>query len=142
MMSCCVGLRGPLVQQTGLHGRSQRGVHPAVCPVHGFGSSGVDLQPDPGAVVPAARPCHGSGALAGLAAYPGPALAFFDQLIESDLSFAAGGLLRDIAERLGDADEHLAGTERETFRRASLEVISHGLGNDAQAIASLLAETE
>ena len=47
---------------------------------------------------------------------PGPFVAFFDSLMNSDFPFGAGGLLRDLADRIVSATEEFEDeSEREKF---------------------------
>ena len=72
---------------------------------------------------------------------PGPAVAFFDSLMEADLSFAAGGLVQDIAERVGDADQYVANeTQRSQFVEAARQVVRHCLQGDSAAIEEMMAK--
>jgi hypothetical protein len=71
---------------------------------------------------------------------PGPAVAFFDALMASDLAFAAGGLLRDVAERIVDAGEVIEDDrERSSFIDAAQQVLEQCLP-DSVAVAALLQE--
>lgn len=72
---------------------------------------------------------------------PGPAVAFFDLLVNSDFSFAADGFLRDLAERMLDADDHVDSEEqRAQFCDAVRQTISHCLQHDVEAVEQLLQE--
>lgn len=71
---------------------------------------------------------------------PGPAVAFFDSLMEADFSFAAGGLIQDVAERIGDADQYLADeTLRSRFVAAARQVVEHCLQDDSNAIEEIMS---
>lgn len=72
---------------------------------------------------------------------PGPAVAFFDSLMEADMSYAAGGLVQDIAERVGDVDQYLANeTQRSQFVDAARQVVTHCLQGDSTAIDEMMAK--
>lgn len=72
---------------------------------------------------------------------PGPALAFSDALLDNDMPFAAGGFLRDLAERLHDVGDALPDeNQRHAFTEAIHAVLLHALDHDEKALADLLAE--
>lgn len=72
---------------------------------------------------------------------PGPTVALFDALMDADFAFAAGGLLRDLAERLGDADEVISDErERIQFVSAVQQALLHCLDNDEEAVDALMRE--
>ena len=74
---------------------------------------------------------------------PGSAVAFFDSLLAADLAFAAGGFLRDLAERIADVDEFVEDeTERLRFINAVKEAITHCLDGDVHAIEELMSEAQ
>lgn len=74
---------------------------------------------------------------------PGPAVAFFDSLIASDFAYAAGGLLRDIAERIADLDTSLDDDlTSNRFRDAAKKMLESCLDGDLSAVADLMAETQ
>ena len=56
---------------------------------------------------------------------PGPAIAFFDSLMDADLAYAAGGLLQDIAERIEDIGQFAEDQQQhEAFVMAAKQVIN------------------
>ena len=73
---------------------------------------------------------------------PGPALALIDALLEQDMAFAAGGFLRDLAERRNDAGDCIADeVERKVFITAVDQTLELALEGDHDAVASLLQES-
>ena len=70
---------------------------------------------------------------------PAPAVALFDALMDTDFGWAAGGLLRDVAERMHDADEYVEPNAKERFMAAALTVLSTCLDDD-ELVAELIAE--
>ena len=73
---------------------------------------------------------------------PGPTVALFDALLDADLAHAAGGMLRDIAERLGDIQDYVdAAEQQERFSRTAREALTCCLNGDQVAIDALLLET-
>ena len=71
---------------------------------------------------------------------PGPFVAFFDALMAHDLAHAAGGLLRDIGDRLVD-ENSLADLEQpETFVEAARKGLLCCLQGDEQDLELLLKE--
>ena len=72
---------------------------------------------------------------------PGPAQALVDALLDNDMAFAAGGFLRDLAERLSDVGEVMEDDEqREKFVLAIHEVLPVSHDHDESAVAELLIE--
>lgn len=72
---------------------------------------------------------------------PGPAVALFDALMDADFAFAAGGFLRDLAERLEDAGELLDDpSQHECFCDALRSAILCCLQDDEEALAALREE--
>lgn len=73
---------------------------------------------------------------------PGPTVALFDALIDGDLAHAAGGMLRDIAERLRDIHDHVEQPhQRERFATAARKALVCCLNGDQAAVEALLRET-
>ena len=55
---------------------------------------------------------------------PGPAVAFFDSLLNADFGYAAGGFLQDITDRLADAHEYIPDeAQREAFVASARQVV-------------------
>ena len=72
---------------------------------------------------------------------PGPFVAFFDSLMNSDFPFGAGGLLRDLADRIVSATQEFEDeSERETFVEAAKQAIRVCVQHDDAELQSLLAE--
>jgi|GEM_PF-4644296 len=55
-----------------------------------------------------------------LAGDPGPFVTFFDSLMNSDFPFGAGGLLRDLADRIVSAGEEFEGESERDAASSSL----------------------
>ena len=72
---------------------------------------------------------------------PGPAVAFVDLLTDCDFSFAAGGLLRDLAERLVDVEQYVEDAhQREQLVEAIHAVLMHCCDQDSAEVDRLLEE--
>lgn len=73
---------------------------------------------------------------------PGPIVAFVDALLSHDMAFAAGGLLRDIVERIRDASETLDAEEQKRFLAASLQALMIVYDGDRDEVEQLLREAD
>lgn len=75
---------------------------------------------------------------------PGPALALATALIDNDMSFAAGGFLRDLAERIQpDSLQLLADdAQRQSFDVATRQALLEMLDGNHVALEELLAECD
>ena len=72
---------------------------------------------------------------------PGPSLSLVDSLLDNDLSFAAGGLLRDLAERMVQADSEIDDDQqRVEFVDAINQVLAHAYRDDEASLKELLDE--
>ncbi len=72
---------------------------------------------------------------------PGPSLAFVDLLLNNDLPFAAGGVLRDLAERMVDAGSSIEDDNKcQRFVEAVNRVLRHAYREDPDALQDLLDE--
>lgn len=72
---------------------------------------------------------------------PGPFVALFDSLMDSDLPFAAGGLLRDLAERIANVSEEIDDdATQQQFIATSKQAILVCLQNDEAQLTALLQE--
>ena len=72
---------------------------------------------------------------------PGPSLSLVDSLLDNDLSFAAGGLLRDFAERMVQADSEIDDDQqRAEFVDAINQVLAHAYRDDEASLKELLDE--
>jgi hypothetical protein len=71
---------------------------------------------------------------------PGPAVALFDALMASDFSFAAGGMLRDLAERIADSEHLDDQIQRKRFDETVKQVLLVCHNDDASLVAALLDE--
>jgi len=72
---------------------------------------------------------------------PGPSLSFVDALLHNDLPFAAGGVLRDLAERMVDAGSAIDDEQqRAKFADAVKQVLTHAYRDDEAALQELLDE--
>lgn len=72
---------------------------------------------------------------------PGTVVAMFDSLLDADLPYAAGGLLRDVAERMADAHDFCDENQQRKFREAAQMAIHHCLDGDEQSVRELMEET-
>ncbi len=78
-----------------------------------------------------------------MAGDPGPYVAMFDSLLNGDFPFAAGGLLRDLAERIIDADDFVeCDDERKLFVETATQALLTCEQGDETALKQLLAEAE
>ena len=72
---------------------------------------------------------------------PAPFVALFDLLLASDFPFAAGGILRDLADRIVDADDVFDDVaERERFVDTAKKAILTCEDGDEAALKSILDE--
>lgn len=67
----------------------------------------------------------------------------FDSLLNGDFPYAAGGLLRDVADRIIDADDFVeCDDERRLFVETATTAILACEQGDESALEKLLAEAE
>lgn len=72
---------------------------------------------------------------------PGPSLSFVDSLLDNDFSFAAGGVLRDLAESMVRAGDEIDDEQQRTsFVDAVSQVLQHAYRDDEAGLRELLDE--